>query len=919
MRGLQRVLREGVPLLSVPLCLVASVLTAAPWLRSFPASVGAAPLYGAAVLSVLVPLVVAHIRPTWLWLSVLIDAVAFVVFTLAVVLQNPAGFAELIHGLYRGPSEILTFALPLVSPRSLMVAPAALIWLAGALAGECVARRWYTLLPYLGFLTAFGLAYAGTQRAAGSDLASARLRETVLAAALLATLLLMRVAQSWVRQDEGAESTQADGVLPLRGLLVGTAATLAITVIAAFAVQTDAFPKRSQAAQRVPTVDKSTPLTPLAFVAGLRPRTLHEPGQPLFTVKTNAPSPGYFALANVDFYDGSGWAFTRTFRPSGGVLPADTDAALRSTHPITQQYRIADGPLTHAPWMPFVYRAQKVTGTSVNIDPTSGMIVPASNLRGGASYTVQSNLTATTFDQVKAASTSPDTATPTIDSQLPGELRDTLDRLVNAFTQETGTPSSPALPFLQALQRDLRTNYTLSTAAQGSAAGAASPAPGATSPASTPTSAARSSAKSVPTAPAKSSAKPARSSAKPAPKSSARSSPRHRPFGALTRPLGGRPSTHQSTPATGRKSSPKPTPEPTPKTTPVSTPAASADSSNSPTADLAGGTGFADVLASILGPSRSGTPEQFATLIALVARDLGVPARVVTGFRVEPPDGTGQLPFGQYNVTTADAWTWTEVPLTGVGWVVLDSAPARFSADQKPTASGSPPPSSSSAPPSQNALVTQGDNGHAVAPKSHVADVSTAPTHAVLVALLVALAALVVVLLLILLSRKRVRAARRRRSPDPRTKLIGAWQESLDVLTEAGLPELTTLTSAEIAELTGEQFGAETGATAASLGTAANAVAYSRATIVAPQEAEDAWARQRSLSKAVRRQLGVRGRFAAGLRYHRPKLTQRPTSPQSWADASAASRRESAGGRDGSVGVRERVQRRGYEGRRRAH
>jgi hypothetical protein len=90
--------------------------------------------------------------------------------------------------------------------------------------------------------------------------------------------------------------------------------------------------------------------------------------------------------------------------------------------------------------------------------------------------------------------------------------------------------------------------------------------------------------------------------------------------------------------------------------------------------------------------------------------------------------------------------------------------------------------------------------------------------------------------------------------------------------------------------------------------------------VVDPQEADDAWTRQRTLSKAVHRQLGVRGRLAAGLRYHRPKVTQRPTSPQSWADAAAASRRDrSASLRDGSTSVRQRGERRGYQGRRRAH
>ncbi|MGH8860891.1 MAG: transglutaminase domain-containing protein [Jatrophihabitantaceae bacterium] len=860
MNVIQRGIRAIVPHLTLPLCLLAAVLTAAPWMRSFPVSVAGAPLYGAALLSVLAPTVVIRIRPGWLWLSVLVDAALFVAFGLLVVLQDPSGFGDLVHGLLRGPSEILTFALPLVSPRSLMIAPAALVWLAGTLAGECIARRWHSLLPYVGFLVAFGLAYAGTQRAVGADLSAARSRETLLAAALLLTLLLVRVAQSWVRQDETAQSTQADGVLPLRGLVVGTAMALVIAVAASLAVQTGAFPKRADAPQRVPTVDQSRPLTPLAFIAGLRPRTAKEPGEALFSVTIDLPTSGYLPIANVDFYDGTGWSFQRTFRPSGGVLPDDTDAALRSGSVVTQHYTILRSALTAEPWMPFLYRAQRVTGISVNIDPASGMIVPANALTAPVSYTVQSQVRSMTFDQVKANSTSPDTATPTIDTQLPGSLRVTLDRLVHAFAIETGTPTSPTIPFLQALQRDLRANYTLSGAAQGSSSGAA------TSTAPTPSSTPKS-GPGAGTSPGTTPGTTPRTTPKKAP------STRHRPRALDVRPLAAKP-----TPRTTRKT----TPRTKPRSTPPVRPAPGVASSGSPAGDLAGGTSFADVLASILGQNRFGTPEQFATLMALVARDLGVPARVATGFRVAAPDGGARLPAGRYDVTTADAWSWVEVPLNGVGWVVLDGSPSRFTKDNQPTESGAPPPPSSTAPPSQNALVTQGNNGHAVAPKSRVPQTISHVNHALLIALFVALGVLLVSLLVVLLARKRVRAARRRRSPDPRTRLIGAWQENLDVLTEAGLPELATLTSSEIADLTGEQFGTETGAETASLGVAANAVAYSRATVVAAQDADAAWTRQRTISRAVHRQLGVRGRFVSGLRYHRPKRAAHPVSPESW-------------------------------------
>jgi hypothetical protein len=309
------------------------------------------------------------------------------------------------------------------------------------------------------------------------------------------------------------------------------------------------------------------------------------------------------------------------------------------------------------------------------------------------------------------------------------------------------------------------------------------------------------------------------------------------------------------------------------------------------------------VLASVLG-HRNGTPEQYATLVALVARDLGVPARVATGFRVPAHGGGSLLSPGTYEVTSAEAWTWVEVPVVGSGWVVLDASPGRYVPTNQPTQKASTEPAASTAPPSQNALQTQRNNGNAVARPSKVPTAITSASKALIIALSIVFGLLVIALLLGLFGRKPLRAARRRRSPDPRARLIGAWQESLDVLTEAGLPELSTLTSAEVAALAGEQFGARPQAEAESLGTAANAVAYSVHTQVATQDADAAWERHRVLRKEVRAQLGWTGRMAASLRYHRPGKSTRPISPPSW----AAEARDRA---------KRRADRRRYQGRRR--
>jgi hypothetical protein len=449
--------------------------------------------------------------------------------------------------------------------------------------------------------------------------------------------------------------------------------------------------------------------------------------------------------------------------------------------------------------------------------------------------------------------------------QVPPTLRANLDKLIDSFAAETGTPSQPALPFLRALQTTLREDYALSPPAQGSALGTRSPSP----------------------SPSSSSGAPRSGDAADERPLAAKTSPKSR------KPKPGKAKSSSSKPARSTSSSPTPT-------------------NTGAEGELAGGTGFADVVASVLGQHRAGTPEQFATLVALVARELGVPARVVTGFRVLR-HGSAMLPVGTYEATARQAWTWAEVPIVGKGWLVVDATPSEFSDQSRDPDTGASPTPTPSNTPTQAVITQTNGGGHAVAPKAHPPTATaSAPKNGLLVALLLAMSALVLALLLVLLSRKRVRRARRRRAPDPRTRLLGAWQESLDMLTEAGLPDLSTLTSTEIAQLTGEQFGSAPREQATVLGHAANSVAYSSVTVVQEREVDEAWATQRSLHRTVRKQLSPGARLAAAMRYHRSAKVRAPAGPASWV-AETAARAEAEGPRSQS---RMRMSR-GYQGRRR--
>jgi hypothetical protein len=292
-----------------------------------------------------------------------------------------------------------------------------------------------------------------------------------------------------------------------------------------------------------------------------------------------------------------------------------------------------------------------------------------------------------------------------------------------------------------------------------------------------------------------------------------------------------------------------------------------------------------------------------------MARRLNVSARVVTGFRLPTRRGASTIEPGSYGVTTAEAWTWVEIPIIGKGWVVLDPSPGSFSSPRaQPTVGtrSSQPPTKS---PTNQALVTASSTParNPIASPGIVAHphgISALALAAIAFGGLIVLAALA---LLIPLLRKWRRARRRRVIGDPRRRLVGAWHESLDVLIESGLPELANLTSAEIAATTEERFGDEPGEQARFIGAAANTALFSPTSWIDAAQADAAWRAHTVLRRSVRRRLRWRERVNATLRFHRMRRTRPLIGPASW----AAAARERA--------TVARTTRGRHRGRRRAH
>ena len=227
-----------------------------------------------------------------------------------------------------------------------------------------------------------------------------------------------------------------------------------------------------------------------------------------------------------------------------------------------------------------------------------------------------------------------------------------------------------------------------------------------------------------------------------------------------------------------------------------------------PGATTSSGTSLSQVINAVTNEHR-GTPEQFATLYAMVARYLGVPARLVSGFRLAPGSDAGPVAAGAHQVTNRQAWTWAEVPVAGLGWVVADPTPDATIAVSAPPPTPAQATATTLAPPQANAVPRNQAAGHAVAKPAAVKVPHSHPVPWWLVALAVVAGGLLLAGLLGpgLAGVRRVLRRRARYGADPSHLAVGAWLELLDGLQQAGMATGPSATSGEVATEAGLHFG----------------------------------------------------------------------------------------------------------------
>jgi hypothetical protein len=252
--------------------------------------------------------------------------------------------------------------------------------------------------------------------------------------------------------------------------------------------------------------------------------------------------------------------------------------------------------------------------------------------------------------------------------------------------------------------------------------------------------------------------------------------------------------------------------------------------------------------------TQRGTNEQFAASFALLARSLGIQARVATGFLLDGDDGSAAPPSGsQLSLTSADADVWPEIQLANGSWIAFDPVPAEEGADEAP-----PPPEPQVQAPAapQPPIAPPPDADTEVDDADEQLDSTTDDALSSVLTWVVrgsvALGVVVLPLLLaagLILGVKYRRRKRRLGAQDPTERIRGAWASATDALVDAGLHIDTSATDAEIAA-DGAQLVTNSSAQLRRLATMSSAATFGR-----PHRpdvlAEDAWSCLSSIEQGV--------------------------------------------------------------------
>ncbi|WP_182112088.1 transglutaminase-like domain-containing protein [Actinotalea sp. JY-7876] len=205
-----------------------------------------------------------------------------------------------------------------------------------------------------------------------------------------------------------------------------------------------------------------------------------------------------------------------------------------------------------------------------------------------------------------------------------------------------------------------------------------------------------------------------------------------------------------------------------------------------------------------------GDSEQYASAMALMAREMGLPARVVLGFLPdEDQEGAEEI-----TLTGDDIHAWVEISFSGHGWVPFYPTPdeSKTPREDTPDEVAEPQPQVVQPPPPPQDPVTPPDDD------TEQPQTDTPPTPPVVPAAWRAVALLAVAVLgplLLLLApfvviavAKGRRRRRRRAEGVPVDRVVGGWEEVLDEARDLRVPPPPLATRRETAVHLAEAFAA---------------------------------------------------------------------------------------------------------------
>jgi transglutaminase-like putative cysteine protease len=589
-------------------------------------------------------------RRTWpLWISIVSTVAGW---TLVAGLTLFHGDFAVIGGALRNSwKATLTTLMPAPGRPELLVLPHVLIWFAAVAGAEAVLRSRTKALPALPAVAVFGVALLLGVGGPGSNLP--------VAAALVGLTAVLVVVRGAGRAGRAPAGLAMAAAVALVAALAGPILPVAGT------------PYDPRASVEAPPPQQRDSISPLDRVSAW----LQTPDQQMFTVHTTAPE--NWRLAVLDRFDGVTWTSGAKFVPAGNRVPVAEHAKGHAAGTrVDQRFTIQTLP---GVWVPAADRPRTITGLGVTIDPVSGVLTSARQLRTGQAYSVIS--TARDYDADELAVAEP--------------ARDAEAQAATALPESPGTTAQNAqVPAFRKLAEQVTRDQ--STGFQRAA-----------------------------------------------------------------------------------------------KLADYLRTAAKYDVTGLP------GHTYAQ-LDYFLTRSRRGTSEQFATAFAVLARSVGLPARVVVGFR----PGVGGN--GLFEVRSGDVLVWPEVDFAGLGWVPFYPTPEQEGRSQQ---SGSVPAGDTQQKleaAQKNAASKNKGNGAgsgAKPPPPKPPAVKRPPHHttpwwvyASAAAGLIPVAYLVAVLILPVLRRRR-----RRTGTTPADRITGAWEQTVETLHAVGLPTAASLTAHEVA------------------------------------------------------------------------------------------------------------------------